>query len=206
MSNSHSLLRHAVRLVSWVSQTRLPASTFTNACYERSILGPALGGALAQPCESFPSLFPRGTIFDQFPFLLPNLVCAVVLAFGVLVGVLFLEETHEELKGRRDWGIEARRWLLRSLKTRKADQVALDKAGEANLQENYALLEDEEPPGYRTTEGSPRQPSTPSCSPSALPADAKIKGRRRLKSKPRGIGRTFTKQVILNIAAFGLLA
>ena len=79
----------------------------------------------------------------------------------------------------------------------------MDKAAEANFQENFALLEDEEPPGYRTTEGSPRHPSTPSCSPSALPADAKT---RRLKGKPRGVEKIFTKQVMLNIAGFGLLA
>ena len=151
-------------------------------------------------------MFPRGTIFDRFPFLLPNLVCAVILVFGVVFGVLFLEETHEELKGRRDFGIEARKWLFRRLQTRKADQVFLDKAGEAHVQEHFALLEDEEPPGYRTTEGSPHQPSTPSCSPSALPADAKVKYERRLKSKPRGVAQIFTKQVILNVAGFGILA
>ena len=161
---------------------------------------------MAQPCESFPTVFHRGTIFDRFPFLLPNLVCAVVLAFGVLIGVLFLEETHEELKGRRDYGIEARRWLISRLQAGKADQIVVDKAGEANLQENFALLEDEEPPGYRTTEGSPRQPSTPSCSPSSLPADAKMKYGRRSRSKPRGVTKIFTKQVILNIAGFGILA
>ena len=172
----------------------------------RSILGPALGGALAQPCESYPTLFPRGTIFDRFPFLLPNLVCAVILVFGVLIGIFFLEETHGELKGRRDFGIEARRWLVASLQTRKVDHVVVEKASEANLPEHFALLEDEEPPGYRTTEGSPCQPSTPSCSPNALPADAKIQRSRQLQSKRRGVGRTFTKQVILNIAGFGILA
>lgn len=171
-----------------------------------SILGPALGGALAQPCESFPTVFARGTLFDQFPFLLPNLVCAVILAFGVLVGVLFLEETHEELKGRRDFGIEAGRWLLGHLRTRMTDEITVEKAGEAILQENFALLEDEEPPGYRTTEGSPCHPSSPSRSPNALPAGTKSKSGRGLKSQPRGVRKAFTKQVILNIAGFGLLA
>ena len=158
---------------------------------------------MAQPCESFPGLFPRGTIFERFPFLLPNLVCAVVLAVGVLIGVFFLEETHAELKRRRDFGIDARKWLFGSLRTRQMDHIIMDKAAEANFQEDFALLEDEEPPGYRTTEGSPRHPSTPSCSPSALPADAKI---RRFKGKPRGVEKVFTKQVMLSIAGFGLLA
>ena len=168
-----------------------------------------LGGALAQPCESFPTVFPRGTIFDRFPFLLPNLVCAVILAFGVLFGLLFLEETHERLKDRRDLGIEAGRWLLDHLQTRQADPIVVDKAGEANIQEqHFALLGDEEPPGYRTTEGSPCQPSTPSHSPNALPADTKSKTKSggKCNSKPGGVSKAFTKQVILNIACFGFLA
>ena len=191
--------------MSWVS--RLPLGHWLPLKHViRSILGPVLGGALAQPCESFPTVFHRGTIFDRFPFLLPNLVCAVVLALGVVIGILFLEETHEELKGRRDVGIEARRWLVSRLRAAKADQLIVGKAGEANRQENFALLEDEEPPGYRTTENSPHQPSTPSCSPSALPADVKTKYRRTLKNKPRGVAKVFTKQVLLNIAGFGILA
>ncbi|KAI5290797.1 hypothetical protein KEM52_000350, partial [Ascosphaera acerosa] len=67
-----------------------------------SIIGPAMGGALAQPCDNYPSLFPRGSIFDSFPFLLPNLICVVILLVGITVGVLFLEETHPEKRYRRD--------------------------------------------------------------------------------------------------------
>lgn len=165
-----------------------------------------LGGALAQPCESFPTFFARGTIFDQFPFLLPNLVCAVLIAFGVLIGILFLEETHEELKNRRDFGIEARMWLLRLLQTRPAHLPIGEKAGDAYPQEHLALLGDEEPPAYRTTEGSPCQPSTPFLFPTTLPADARIKGGRALKCNLRGFKKAFTKQVILNIVGLFFLA
>ena len=172
----------------------------------RSIIGPAIGGVLAQPCDSFPTLFPRGTIFDQFPFLLPNLVCAIILALGVVVGVLFLEETHEELRNRRDFGIEAGRWFLGIFQTRVADQPIAGKAGEAKLQEDCPLLEDEEPPGYRTTEGSPCPPSTPFWSPNTMAADVKLKGGKESKVKPRGVRKAFTKQVLLNITSVGLLA
>ena len=72
----------------------------------RSILGPFVGGALARPCFSYPDLFPPGTIFEQFPFLLPNLACTSVVVLGVLVGFLFLEETHHEKKYERDVGLE----------------------------------------------------------------------------------------------------
>ncbi|KAI5291726.1 hypothetical protein KEM54_001258 [Ascosphaera aggregata] len=77
-----------------------------------SIIGPAMGGALAQPCENYPSLFPRGSIFDNFPFLLPNLICVAVLLIGITVGILFLEETHAEKRHQHDWGLEVGRWLL----------------------------------------------------------------------------------------------
>ena len=172
----------------------------------RSILGPAIGGVLAQPCDSFPTLFPRGTIFDQFPFLLPNLVCAIILSSGVVVGVLFLEETHEELKNRQDLGIEAGRWLLGFFQTKVTHQPIADKAGEAKLQEDCPLLEDEEPPGYTTTEGSPCPPSTPFQSPSTTAADLRLKMGKKSKVKPRGVRKAFTKQVLLNITSVGLLA
>ena len=161
---------------------------------------------MAQPCESFPTLFARGTLFDRFPFLLPNLVCAVIIVFGVLVGALFFEETHEKMKDRRDYGLEAGKWLVSHLKGRIKNETIVGKAGEAYSREQFALLGDEEPPGYRTTEGSPCQPATPSRSPNALPADAKFKGARGLKRQPRGLRTAFTKQVILNIASIGFLA
>ena len=145
-------------------------------------------------------------MFDKFPFLLPNLVCAIILAFGVVVGVLFLEETHVELKNRPDLGIEAGRWFLGLFKTNVADQRIADKAGDAKLQEDCPLLEDEEPPGYTTTEGSPCPPSTPFQSPSTMVAGLRYKGGKASKGKPLGVRKAFTKQVLLNITGVGLLA
>lgn len=168
-------------------------------------MGPALGGALAQPGESFPALFPQGTLFEQFPFLLPNLVCAMVLAIGVVIGLLFLEETHESKKHRRDVGLEAGRWLLRRFKNRP-EPIIYIKARETDIEAYDVGLEDEAPPGYRTTEGSPCQPSSRAQSPMAVPADIKLTGHRHIAGSTRGIRRAFTRQVILNIAGFGLLA
>ncbi|MCJ1284661.1 hypothetical protein MMC26_003996 [Xylographa opegraphella] len=163
-----------------------------------SILGPALGGALAQPCLSYPSVFPRGTIFDRFPFLLPNLICAVILACGVTIGILFLEETHQELKDRRDYGLEAGKWLLRPFRREPERFPIVDKDAEGSCDEANSLLGDELPPGYRTTDGSPRIPSSRTPSPMKAEADA--------RRKPRAAQKAFTKQVILNIIGYGLLA
>lgn len=172
----------------------------------RSILGPALGGALAQPCENYPTIFARGTILDRFPFLLPNLVCAVILAVGVVVGILFLEETHEEMKHRRDVGVEVGRWILHRFAN---EPVELEhKFDDANIQvyQYQALLEDEEPPGYRTRDGSPLQPSSRSQSPSVAKNYLESCNGRRQKRNLGGFKKPFTKQVILNIIGFGILA
>lgn len=158
---------------------------------------------MAQPCISYPNLFSRGTVFDRYPFLLPNLVCAAILAVGVLVGILFLEETHEQKKHRRDWGLEGGKWILRHFSKRSSSD-SFDKAGDANMEESRSLLEDDQPPGYQTTEGSPRDPSSRSQSPSTVHSKLlKHEGPTKTLS---GVHLTFTKQVILNIAGYGILA
>ena len=65
-----------------------------------------IGGALARPCLSYPELFPRGTIWDRYPYLLPNLFSAATVFIGVVIGFLFLEETHTAKKLERDAGRE----------------------------------------------------------------------------------------------------
>lgn len=167
----------------------------------RSILGPALGGALAQPCDSYPSLFARGTLFDRFPFLLPNLFCAMIVAFGVIIGVLFLEETHELRKHQRDVGLEYGKWIL-SRFTRSSSPDSLNKAGDANIEESRPLVEDELPPGYRTTEGSPRDPSSRAQSPGSKTC---LQDRGPVPKLP-GVHHAFTKQVVVNIVGYGILA
>jgi hypothetical protein len=59
-----------------------------------SIIGSAMGGYLAQPAKNFPSVFPPGGLFGQYPYLLPNLVAAIYIAFTILLGAVFLKETN----------------------------------------------------------------------------------------------------------------
>ena len=161
-----------------------------------SILGPALGGALAQPCLNYPSIFAKGTIFDRYPFLLPNLVCTIILVFGVIIGVLFLEETHEGRKYKRDVGLEIGQWILKRIKS-PGNRISIsDKAAEAENEETLSLIEDDLPPGYMTTEGSPRYPS------SRTPSLVKDERRKGLRAAQKA----FTKQVIMNIVGYGILA
>ena len=63
-----------------------------------TIVGPAIGGMLANPSATYPSIFPPSTLFDTSPYLLPNLVCAGLVAVSLVIGHLFLQETHPELR------------------------------------------------------------------------------------------------------------
>ncbi|KAF9675265.1 hypothetical protein SADUNF_Sadunf09G0014000 [Salix dunnii] len=56
------------------------------------IIGPAIGGFLAQPAEKFPNLFSESSIFGRFPYFLPCLVISVY-AVGVLAACWWLPET-----------------------------------------------------------------------------------------------------------------
>lgn len=164
----------------------------------RSILGPALGGALARPVLNYPGtgIFLPGSIWDRFPYLLPNLICTVIVTFGVLIGILFLEETHAEKKYRRDPGLEAGKWIISKLFPCAEAKQARDE--KANLEEALSLL-DEQPPGYRSTDGSPSLASTP------LPEPQEVFDLNAPKPKPAAT-KAFTKQVFLNIVGYGILA
>ncbi|EEF37383.1 Multidrug resistance protein mdtG, putative, partial [Ricinus communis] len=53
------------------------------------IIGPALGGFLAQPAEKYPNVFSQESLFGRFPYFLPCL-CTSVFAFGVSIASFWL--------------------------------------------------------------------------------------------------------------------
>lgn len=163
-----------------------------------SIIGPAMGGALAMPCEAYPWLFPKGSFFDTYPFLLPNLVCVVILILGITIGLLFLEETHPTRKHKADYGLELGKLLLgRFCGSRPTptydDKLAMHVAGELDG------IADEPPPGYRSTENSPKICATPTAS---IVSDAESFD----EKETLGFGTTFNRQVVLIIIAYAILA
>ncbi|EFY93474.1 MFS multidrug transporter, putative [Metarhizium acridum CQMa 102] len=178
-----------------------------------SIIGPMIGGALARPCISYPDTFPPGTIWDRYPYLLPNLFSAATVFVGVIIGFLFLEETHTAKKQQRDAG--------RELGDRLVDLVAkVPLCGRLGRPaEKKSLLVNNGVMGYNTTttgssglsdadEPLPVYQSR-ECSPNLAPqsdADpeaASDSGRRELENRPLVI---FTKPVIMNIMSYGILA
>ncbi|KAK5084505.1 hypothetical protein LTR05_005582 [Lithohypha guttulata] len=164
-----------------------------------SIIGPAMAGALAMPCQSYPTLFPPGGLFEEYPFLLPNLVCVVVLVFGILNGILFIEETHPERKHERDRGREIGEFLLTKLcgeacGTSDHPEKVQHVSGSINKLDHR-----DPPPGYRSTESSPLLCSSPAPQ---LVEDTES-GQSR---ENRSFDVTFSRQVILVILGYGILA
>lgn len=129
----------------------------------------------------------------------------MILALGVLVGLLFLEETHERKKHRRDVGVEIGKCLLKRFNAIPEPARVITMA-KGNFENREVLPEDDAPPGYRTTEGSPRQSSSRSQSPNVVPTDLRFSSRSNSIKRTEGVRKAFTKQVILNIVGFGLLA
>ncbi len=126
----------------------------------------------------------------------------MIVTCGVGIGILFLEETQEEKKRRRDPGLEAGKWILskvtRCAESKSSSEKAMD------LDEVISLLgDDEQPPGYRTNERSPNLPSTPSPDPQETLDlnDSRI----ATKGKPAAT-KAFTTQVVRNIVGYGILA
>lgn len=65
-----------------------------------TIIGPCIGGTFSDPHQSWPSAFPEGGLFDRFPYLLPNLICAALLFVSIILGYILLEETHPGMQSR----------------------------------------------------------------------------------------------------------
>lgn len=162
-----------------------------------SIIGPALGGTLAMPCEAYPWLFPKGGLFDNYPFLLPNLVCVVILMLGIMNGLLFIEETHPDLKHKRDRGREAGEILLEKFRGKRSKFDFNDKSGSSTDETDD--LNFDPPPGYRSTENSPRLSSI--ASPQTL-SDPEL----GVNKEDRAFSSAFTRQVIFIIVGYGILA
>ncbi|AES72135.2 protein ZINC INDUCED FACILITATOR 1 [Medicago truncatula] len=65
------------------------------------VIGPALGGYLAQPELKYPHLFPKGSIWDKFPYFLPCFVISA-FAFAVAIACIWLPETLHYHNGSKE--------------------------------------------------------------------------------------------------------
>ncbi|CAI0466210.1 unnamed protein product [Linum tenue] len=86
-------------------QQALALSTVSTAWGIGLVIGPALGGFLAQPAEKYPNLFPQDSLFGRFPYLLPSLAISII-TLAVTIASLWIPETlhfhNEEMTSRDD--------------------------------------------------------------------------------------------------------
>ncbi|RJE20503.1 MFS transporter, partial [Aspergillus sclerotialis] len=123
-----------------------------------SIFGPAFGGALANPAEKHPHLFGGSTFLRRYPFLLPNLAAAALFVVGISTGFLFLQETMEAKKNKRDYGLLLGQMLTRSCTLRK--RKGYSKVHHDSDDERTALLEHDAYNGpKRKGVSTPKKPS-----------------------------------------------
>lgn len=163
-----------------------------------SIFGPAFGGFLAQPDKQFPGIFGNNVLFKKFPFLLPNLVAAVFFTSGIITGLLFLKETLDTKKHRRDYGLVLGKKLVACVKKKKKPKSFRPIS---DYQDEYdeseaALLRPASSSHNRTWSSSSKATfddewQTDSSKP-ALP--------------PPGIAEVFTRQSSINLCAYTFLA
>ncbi|WJX87382.1 hypothetical protein P8452_69584 [Trifolium repens] len=65
------------------------------------IIGPAIGGYLAQPAEKYPQLFAKDSFWDKFPYFLP---CFIIsgLALTVAIACIWIPETLHNHSGSNE--------------------------------------------------------------------------------------------------------
>ncbi|MQM12002.1 hypothetical protein Taro_044916 [Colocasia esculenta] len=105
------------------------------------IVGPAIGGFLAQPAEKFPDIFSRESLFGRFPYFLPCL-CISLFAVVVTFASFWLPETlhiHKEIKGHRSYeSLEASR--SGSLSMKEEQKEGSEFTSDENLLKNWPLM------------------------------------------------------------------
>ncbi|KAK8552727.1 hypothetical protein V6N12_041304 [Hibiscus sabdariffa] len=70
------------------------------------IIGPALGGYLAQPAEKYPNVFSKDSLFGRFPYFLPCLIISL-FALAVTIASFWLPETLHRHKDTSDDSYDA---------------------------------------------------------------------------------------------------
>lgn len=66
---------------------------------------------MAEPVKRFPKVFRPGTLWEIYPFLLPNVIVAALFVLGWLLTFLLLRETHFYFSNRTDPGIQISEFL-----------------------------------------------------------------------------------------------
>ncbi|KAF1993438.1 MFS general substrate transporter [Amniculicola lignicola CBS 123094] len=155
------------------------------------IIGPILGGILADPVASYPKIFGLNSLIGgkngvqwmiKYPYALPNLMSATFLFTSVCAVWLFLEETSELCKDKSDPGLRIGRWIRRHI----FRQNIADGYTALRMDESNTDMELQQTP----ISGFPETPSTD-----------KPVARNKLPFR-----RIWTPNLVMTLASHGLLA
>jgi len=153
---------------------------------------------LANPVQNYPGYFQPDGLFHSFPYLLPNIVCTTVVILGLVVGFLFLEETHEDKKDQRDVGRLMGQWMLRILSWRN-HKVSSSKLG--YFEETLSYIAEDEKLDYRAATPSPILVPSRCTSP-----ESETSQMGNLVPARLTLRQAFTRQVTLIVVSYGILA
>jgi hypothetical protein len=148
-----------------------------------SILGPTFGGATVHPAERYPAIFGKSRFLRNFPFSPPNLLSAVLFMIGIVIGFLFLKESLETKKSKRDYGRMLGSALTRSCSRRK------------RYKPNWGNENDEAEAFLSRNDSSGSELASPVS-----------KGKPSAPYKPVGYQEVFSPQSNINLVAYTLLA
>jgi hypothetical protein len=157
------------------------------------IIGPILGGILADPAGSYPELFGKVQFFLDFPYATPNLVSACILLPAVLSLWLGLDETLDARRDRRDFGRVIGNRIAAAIRgcfSRNRSDVAY-----TPLASHESSLE---------VEMSPVTPQSASSSSSTAATPAKRRPRARYTQR-LPFRRIFTRNVTMTLIAHSIL-
>ncbi|PGH10280.1 hypothetical protein GX51_00037 [Blastomyces parvus] len=159
------------------------------------VIGPILGGLLADPLGSYPGLFGPGSFFggqqgvwwmQKWPYALPNVISAIFILISTLAVFLGLDETHETAKYRSDWGRKAGKAIWRYFKYGRSSHNYHPIDGTYNVETAAESIDLE-----RSVQGS--APATPSS----------VRPPRRKRTPFRQI---WTRNVVLTLLTHFVLA
>ncbi|PQE20420.1 major facilitator superfamily transporter protein [Rutstroemia sp. NJR-2017a BBW] len=158
-----------------------------------SIFGPSFGGFLAKPAQNFPELFGDNKFLLRFPFALPNLVASALFTIGIATGFLFLRETLETKRHKRDVGIELGKKLVGSTKV-----LCCQNRPKKHFRQHSA---------YDESSASLLRPTSSAGSDSAKDFQDNFgSSKPKTTLAPPSIREVFTRQSVINLIAYTFLA
>lgn len=111
-----------------------------------TILGPMIGGYFAYPSDTLPDIFPSTGLFGRLPYLLPNLVCIVLMLCSMTAGALFLQESHPDMQ---PWSKDVTPQIVNPVETTsllppRRDSLTANSDDDAIGDTSYGSLDDAE--------------------------------------------------------------